>query len=916
MERRTFVQTVGATAAAGTLGTGVSSAEIPKKGVEILTNDYNVSHVYADDLYSLAYGQGWVQARDRLFQMDVFRMIGRGRSAEVAGPGQISMDISAKRDLYTDEELQQMWEEAKADDEYVKDALEGFTDGVNAKMQEMRDSLAPSEWPGEFTLLGRDPDPWKPTDTVAVLSYAIGVFGVAGGSERGNAKELAEMFDEMDSEEEAWNAFNDKNNVTVPDTHYGSISEDAVDGGYNEGLSYDEVPEEQLEKVRAAKNTQPWGLEKYDNLQALDSVFREALGIFRGQGLGSNAAIYSGDVTETGKPMLAGGPQMGLIKPPVIHEIGLHGAEFDVSGIGVVGTPAVIIGRTPDFAWTITTSGDDMVDTIAVDLDPEDRYRYKWDGEWHEMKTRTYHHEANIQAGWVQGAFKPDEAIQEVAWVEQEGTRMPVVSYNPDENVAFVKRVTARMDELKGAAMWAKIGRQNNRAEFEEQLKDEPFGFNFHYVDHEDIAYYRVGKLAETDSDADPRLPSTPSLHNWTGFKTGTDIGATEVNPDRGYVVNWNNAPAPGWDAHEGNQWSGVHRVDQLERLSQEIIERENSNISLDDVDEIIRRASFEHPYAPSAVPHFIDAARSTDDTELNAMADELQNWADTNYTFRPAADGKYPSGGMAIWEAVRREIQDRLYRGGDMTFDPTAGSGIFGKADPYVADHGGGAPNGVHLYNVLDGTAEYPWLGDTPDQAIRESMKAAFTTLKDEYGSGEPSDWRMKGRKASFFPLGGANKDKIYMKNKASYQQSIAMTEGVDVAGCVLPPSNDGHIGNLELVKGKITTEPGDLTDQLETYTNHEFKPHPITREKVDEFMSESMMLDPLDEREDPNIIEQGANEVEETVDEVKDTAVGDDGEGGLFGGGGPGFTMPAVGAALGSAALLKKLQSDDSAE
>lgn len=84
----------------------------PLEEIEILTDEYDVSHVYADDLYSLAYGNGYVQARDRLFQMEVFRLIGKDESASVLGSGQLASDIQVTRDLYTDEERQRMWEMA------------------------------------------------------------------------------------------------------------------------------------------------------------------------------------------------------------------------------------------------------------------------------------------------------------------------------------------------------------------------------------------------------------------------------------------------------------------------------------------------------------------------------------------------------------------------------------------------------------------------------------------------------------------------------------------------------------------------------------------------------------------------------------------------------------------------------------
>ena len=89
--RRSVLAGLGGTAALA--GTGTASellddgATDTLEEIEILRDEFNVSHVYADDLYSLAYGNGYVQARDRLFQLEVFRLIAKGESASMLGSG-------------------------------------------------------------------------------------------------------------------------------------------------------------------------------------------------------------------------------------------------------------------------------------------------------------------------------------------------------------------------------------------------------------------------------------------------------------------------------------------------------------------------------------------------------------------------------------------------------------------------------------------------------------------------------------------------------------------------------------------------------------------------------------------------------------------------------------------------------------
>jgi hypothetical protein len=264
----------------------------------------------------------------------------------------------------------------------------------------------------------------------------------------------------------------------------------------------------------------------------------------------------------------------------------------------------------------------------------------------------------------------------------------------------------------------------------------------------------------------------------------------------------------------------------------------------------------------------------------------------------------------MAIWEEVRHEIHAAMFadelgdQRPDLVFDPMSIDNMSGAVDPYVADHGPTNPKCIELLDTLEGRTNYDWLGDNPDDALRSAMYTAANRLEDRFGSSNPSDWRMKGRKTEFMALGGANADEIYITNRASYQQSIAMRDGRDTAGSILPPSNVGHIGTWQLVGAQVFEEPDDLTEQLGKYKNHEFKPHPVTRGGVEKHSTDSKTLDPFDEIDDDGSDDGGL------------FGGGDGDDGGIFGGGGPGFTMPAVGAALGGAAVLKRLQTDEATE
>lgn len=910
MDRRTFLKTTGVTAGAGAIGFGVAShgmghdvvtAEELDGEVELLTDEYGVSHVYADSLYGVGYGQGYAQARDRLFQLDLLRSIGRGELSKIIGPGELSEDVSSKRDLYTAEEIETQWENAAPD---TREMIHGYTAGVNDQMARLK---ARGELPGEYTLLARRPHEWKPTDSVAAITYMIGRFGVSAGAGLSNFRTVEELFnrvagesenhpDRFDSRSEAWEAYGDLNTVEIPDEHYGSIRADELPqqaGATPTGertLSFDDVPEEQLELLNLLGGGQDWSVEE-SAFDGLRDVFSVSGGMFSGVGFGSNAIIVDGDHTETGKPMLGGGPQMGLFKPPVIHEIGLHGPEFDVVGVGVVGAPGIVVGRTPQFAWTVTTSGDPMTERVAVELDPDDHSRYRWDGAFHEFETERHVHEPNLWAGLIEGNLETEQIEQEVAYVEQEGTRMPVIDYHPDEDMAIVHRVATRMNELEGAFHWADLGRATNQAEFEETLAEFPFGFNFHYVDDDGIAYYRTGKLPKRATESDPRFPTPERYHEWDGFHEG--IIVKETDPDRGYVVNWNNGAAPGWrNGSDEFDWDGPHRTEIMDRLTREAIVRTSDahsladieglelpaeirgNLSLAAVEAIIEECSVEQPFAPRLVPHLVSVARDSNDEQLTAIADELERWAEsvdlerwagpetlsrwaeTVYSFRPGDDGRYPNGGMAIFEQVSHELVALVFeesigsRAPTLDFDPTGGG--FAGSD-HAADHGSSAGIGL-IIDALEGAdrLSFDWLGHagtTQSDCLKAALGRAADELESTYESADPSDWRMNSRESEFGSLGGTGSEFVPMTNRASYQQSIAIGQGEgserDLAKSLLPPANTGHVNTWELIAVQFGSEPDRLTTQLDLYAEFAYLPQPITREGVEARATEARTID-----------------------------------------------------------------------
>ncbi|MGM0900876.1 MAG: penicillin acylase family protein [Bacillota bacterium] len=132
--------------------------------VQLIRDSYGVPHVKAKNEQDLYIAQGYIQAQDRLFQMDLSRRQASGWLSEVIGDSTVNNDkffrtlglrraAEASYDQYT---------------ESGKAVLGWFTDGVNLYMEELRKS---NKWPVEFTLLGYKPEPWTPVDSLTIGKY-------------------------------------------------------------------------------------------------------------------------------------------------------------------------------------------------------------------------------------------------------------------------------------------------------------------------------------------------------------------------------------------------------------------------------------------------------------------------------------------------------------------------------------------------------------------------------------------------------------------------------------------------------------------------------------------------------------------------------------------------------------------------
>ncbi|MDE2415921.1 MAG: penicillin acylase family protein, partial [Comamonadaceae bacterium] len=157
------------TSPTGSFGMTADQASVPglAQPADLLIDRWGVPHIYAASLYDAFVAQGYVAARDRLWQMDLWRKRGLGQMAQDFGPAWVDSDQAARSVLFRGD----MYREWLAYGSDAKRVAEAFVAGVNAFVVETERN--PAKLPMEFELMGYKPARWAPEDTVRIRHHGL-----------------------------------------------------------------------------------------------------------------------------------------------------------------------------------------------------------------------------------------------------------------------------------------------------------------------------------------------------------------------------------------------------------------------------------------------------------------------------------------------------------------------------------------------------------------------------------------------------------------------------------------------------------------------------------------------------------------------------------------------------------------------
>ena len=514
----------------------------------VVRDSNDVPHIRAGNDHDLFFMQGYIEAQDRLFQMDVSRRRASGTLAELIGPGALAQDVqlrimglrrAAERSL-------------PLQSERVRSILQAYSDGVNAYVT--THSLPPEYEALHLTHF----EPWTPVDSLSgakLIAFAESfqsdiqptidlMTDQAVGKARGF--DGTKLFFE-DVERSA--PFDPAS--TVPDASGAGIW----------------VPGDSGRRKFSAEFLEPKTLDlakQYDNRIRNLEMFRDHRG--GQQEEFSNEWAVSGALSTTGLPLLANDPHLDLGTPATWYPIHLQAGGIDVIGEGLPGVPVVVVGHNRFLAWGLT---DDPVDTwdsfqeqVVADANSPSGWSTIYKGS-HEF-VLAIPEVFRVNNGGTVATVPPGNGIPAATLVVPRRNNGPLVSFDPAKGNAISVEWTgfSGSRELEATLTWSEA---RSLAEF--KTGSSYFTAPTENVAYSDIkgniAYFAIGEVPVREDLQAGTVNGLPPffLRNGTGGNEWMDVvhpqpnqaipfeilPASEmphiVNPKAGFFVNANNDP-------------------------------------------------------------------------------------------------------------------------------------------------------------------------------------------------------------------------------------------------------------------------------------------------------------------------------------------------------------------------------------
>jgi penicillin amidase len=498
---------------------------------DIVIDHWGIAHIFAASERDAFFLQGYNAARDRLWQIDLWRKRGLGLLSKSLGPAYIDQDRAARLFLYRGDMDKEWGAYAPNSHAWVS----AFVDGVNAYVAEVRSGNKPL--PFEFKLTDSLPDIWQPEDVLRIRSHAL-VSNITQEVARARVVCAAGL-----------NADRLRRKIE-PEGHHMVVPP---------GLNPCDVPANVLKDYLLATKqvdfSTPAGKEQHAEL----SPEKDLTAAIDAQSMeGSNNWVVAPSRTATGRPILANDPHRQLGAPSLRYLVGLNAPGLDIIGAGEPALPGISIGHNADIAFGITIFAIDQEDLYVYELKKGDPDSYRYKSGWERMKLVREKIE-------VKGSPSRD--------VELRFTRHgPVMAVDAANNRAFAMRTVWNEPGLSGYFGSSRLLTAKTWDDF--KAAGNAWGappLNIVYADVKGNIGWAAAGRAPVRKNWDGLMPVPgDGRYEWAGFH-GKDVLPSRLNPAEGFLGTANEMNLPAGFPNERNkiafEWTDRSRIDRINEL-------------------------------------------------------------------------------------------------------------------------------------------------------------------------------------------------------------------------------------------------------------------------------------------------------------------------------------------------------------
>jgi penicillin G amidase len=464
--------------------------------VIIRYDENRIPHIFAQNDQDLYYAQGYITARDRLWQLDIQTRSASGRLSEIVGPKALEIDRYHRRMgmVYGAENgLKGVMKNPE-----TRQMVLAYTAGVNGYVRQ----LAPKDYPIEFKLLDYRPEDWKPINCVFLLKLmsetlagGSSQFGMTNDLKRFGAKAVNDLFPDY---------FFNKDPIIPVDTKW------------------------DFKPLSIPKPSTGFLAQMTENIKTKEIA----------PGVGSNNWAISGSKSATGYPILANDPHLNLTFPSIWYQVQLSSPTVNVNGVSLPGAPGIIIGYNQKISWGVTNVDADVLDWYQVKFKDQKKNEYWYNNQWNAVKKR-------VEIINIRGR-QPE--IDTVLYTHHGPVVYEATSKKPNDDYENIPVGNALRwiahDESNDNLCFYLLNRGKNYADYREALKYfvAP-AQNFIFASAEnDIAITPNGKYPlKFNEQGKYILDGSDPANDWHGW-IPAEQNPTVKNPPRGFVSSANQA--------------------------------------------------------------------------------------------------------------------------------------------------------------------------------------------------------------------------------------------------------------------------------------------------------------------------------------------------------------------------------------